>query len=90
MPVVVTNPVPVNGTFTIDANTMSVVIDQPSFTGDIVNPSFLPLNTAAQLSGTNTGIAIRSTSFTGSVTNAGQINVNVLAQGIPNIVDCCR
>ena len=40
-------PVPVNGTFTIDANTMAVVVDQPSFTGDIVNPSFLPLNTAA-------------------------------------------
>ena len=80
-PGVVTNPVPVNGTFTIDANTVSVVVDQPSFTGDIVNPSFLPLNTAAQLSGTNTGIAIRSTSFNGSVTNAGQISVNVLQNG---------
>ena len=53
---VVTNPAPVNGVFTIDANTVSVVVDQQSFTGDIVNPNFLPLNTAAQLSGTNTGI----------------------------------
>jgi outer membrane autotransporter protein len=76
-PVVVTNPTPVNGTFTIGPDATALVIDQQSFTGDIVNPNFLPLNTAAQLSGTNTGIAIRSRSFNGSVTNAGTINVSV-------------
>lgn len=80
-PVVVTNPTPVNGTFTIGPDATALVIDQQSFTGDIVNPNFLPLNTAAQLSGTNTGIAIRSPSFTGSVTNAGQIFVNILPNG---------
>jgi hypothetical protein len=74
---VVTNPTPVNGVFTIGPDATSVVIDQQSFTGDIVNPNFLPLNAAAQLSGTNTAIAIRSPSFTGSVTNAGQINVSL-------------
>ena len=76
-PVVVTNPTPVNGTFTIGPDATALVIDQQSFMGDIVNPNFLPLNSAAQLSGTNTGIAIRSRSFNGSVTNAGTINVSI-------------
>ena len=83
-PVVVTNPTPVNGTFTIGPDATALVIDQQSFTGDIVNPNSLPLNTAAQLSGTNTGLAIRSPSFTGSVTNAGTINVDILQNGVLN------
>jgi outer membrane autotransporter protein len=76
-PVVVTDPTPVDGTVTIGPDATALVIDLPSFTGNVVNPNFLPLNQNAQLSSTNTGLAIRSTSFTGSVTNAGQINVNV-------------
>ncbi|MBV9517090.1 MAG: hypothetical protein JO068_03125, partial [Hyphomicrobiales bacterium] len=79
---VVTNPSPANSVFGIGPDATAVVIDQQSFTGDIVNPNFLPLNVNAFLQGRNTGLAIRSTSFTGSVTNAGQISVNIIENGL--------
>ncbi|MBV8428052.1 MAG: hypothetical protein JOZ88_12500, partial [Hyphomicrobiales bacterium] len=81
-PIVVTDPTPVDGTVTIGPDATALVIDLPSFTGNVVNPNFLPLNPNAQLSGTGTGLAIRSTSFTGSVTNAGQISVSILENGL--------
>ena len=81
-PIVVTDPTPVDGTVTIGPDATALVIDLPSFTGNVVNPNFLPLNPNAQLSATGTGLAIKSTSFNGSVTNAGQINVNILQNGL--------
>jgi hypothetical protein len=79
----ITNPAPVNGTFTIPFGTGSVLVTQGNFTGTIVNPELPPFPpVGSSLATTNTAIAVRSKTFTGSVVNLGSITADTLLNGL--------